>query len=311
MSEELRDDTPEDVSVEGLSDGNLDELLSKSLQFEEEDEEEELSEESEPESDEVEEQPEDEAEAEAEEKLSPETKEADSQEALAKKLEELQQKRLAERQQRETYIQRLKTELGQLRAQLDEQRRQLAERYQELRETDPAEAIEVRDEVKKRDAQIEQVEQQERMLAEIDENERVFLAHVQPGEATIEDMADVLKSDGLPEPVIQQFLTNPFATAKGETLVQLAKRAKFQKAAVRLYEMASGLHDENQKLKAEIKKLKGRPEALLRSVTKTAKQIPNLTGARGGSTKRSLADIDAGKLSDTELDAALAKLGVG
>ena len=61
----------------------------------------------------------------------------------------------------------------------------------------------------------------------------------------------------------------------------------------------------------EMKKLKGRPEALLRSVTKTAKQIPNLNGSRGGSAKRTMADIDAGKLSDAELNDALRKLGVG
>lgn len=304
---ETADETAE-IDPQEVSNEDLDAYLKAAIEGGEE----ESSEDSEPESEEEAEQPEEEEDEEllpSKEKPVPEKKDVDP-EALKAQLADMDRKRKEERAQRETYIQRLKGRISDLESSLVQQQKELRTRYQEQREIDPVSAIETREELQANAAELENLKYQREQLDEIDDAERIFLQHVGPGEASVEDMIEVLKQDGLPEQVIQGFRANPFAAAKGETLVQIAKRASLRKQTVQLYSIATGLHQELERAKAEISQLKKRPDQILRNVTRTAKQIPTMNGSRGGSAKRDLADLDPGKLSTAELNKMLKQLGV-
>jgi len=300
------------VSIEEAADADLTAYLEKAKaerrDSTEEDDEEDFDEEDagepEPESEEL--SDETEVAKAPPEKLNGKDKDAEIAVLKAQK-EEISKKRDEERRQRETYIQRLKHQLGEARKAKGETEKELTAKYRELLDVDPAEAIEARLALGQVKQELSDIDAYEQQVDQVHENQSIFEANVDPSEVSIDEIVASFEREGLPPAVVQSIKEKPFAAMRAETLVQAHHKVKAQRALFAVVEYARSLE---AKLQGQQTSSKPRTlEDSLRKVSRTAQQIPQITGARGGgSASTDLRDIDVDNMSDAELKELAKKL---
>ena len=157
-------------------------------------------------------------------------------------------------QQQEDFIRRRNTELGQSRKERNEAKAQLVQLRQALEQgldekwsVNPKEAFADQATINQIDQRLQMEEQQDTILT----RQEVVANHIQPGDVDINDMLVSLRSDGIPEEHVQAFSQNPYSMAQAETIIQLAKRAKAEKAVRELAGFVKALVDENTKLRQQ------------------------------------------------------------
>jgi len=236
--------------------------------------------------------------------VEPKAPEQDDRVTLSRaELEAYQQKIVrqeAENRQKEQFIQRQKQQLGEARQEAKRYKSQLEGRLEDA--GSQAEAFQILREMEKADGVIQEIDSRE---AGIDKVQQTFQAVSQAVDLTsipIDDVKEVLRSDGLNENQINTFLQNPWE-ADAAALVQLFKRSS-EKTEKKKYEKAlQDLIPLTERLFEELKKQKGKPERLLSEVSKAIKSGPSLNASSGNSSpKRGISDIDVTKLSSKELD---------
>lgn len=213
--------------------------------------------------------------------------------------------------QKELYIQARGNELGKIRQdyalikqQLSQARAQLANGLEDRFAENPVQASNDRDRIKEIDAQIEGLDSQEERAAKIVEAQTFFLRHVDTDNVSLDEVADVLKSDGVDERYVAQFKANPWEFTTPEALVQMGKRALDRKNFVTADADRRLLAKHVLHLNAEIEKLKARPGQVISSIQKSLNRAPNVNAASAASPKTSR-DVDPTRMTTAELDAAL------
>lgn len=235
----------------------------------------------------------------------PEAKEAPPADVttLQKQIAELTEKNRkleTEADSRELFVKRRSQELGDLKKQLREAQSKLKEGIDELAIESPAKAIDRLQKVQKIDEQIEGIDQEQTEITRVHEAAKTFAKHVKPDEVTIDDMVQSLAEDKIDPHFIQAFRQNPFKVASADSLIQMAKRAKAEKALRSLVPLVKNLVEENKKLKAK-------PQEVLKKVNEAARQVPGVTAARGNSAAvtRTVA-ADPTSMSDAQIEEFLA-----
>lgn len=216
--------------------------------------------------------------------------------------------------QKELFIQHRGNELGALRAQLATKTRELEEakarlanglneRYQE----DPAQAANDRDSIKDIDSQLSLIKEQESDATQIVEAQTYFLRNVDMEKVSIDDVADVLKADGIEDRYILGFKANPWKFTTPEALVQMGKRAMDRKELSKATSDRQLLANHVLYLNGEIEKLKGKPRQVMQNVQRNLNASPNVTAASNASPRSAVALNPASvpHMSEGELNAAL------
>lgn len=222
-------------------------------------------------------------------------------EELVKKIEKQKQ----DNNQKELFIKRQANELGALRKQLKERNETLARGLEEKHELSPREAVRTELEIRDNERKIQEIDQREAELHTDLEASRIFTSNVNFEEASLDDMAAALVEDGFSPDDVQAFKANPTRFAAPETLINLHRRARAEKAVRFVVNFAKGLWEENKKLKAK-------PDEVLEKAERELRKGPSVTGANGRATssRRGAVNIaDVSKLSDGDLDALIEQLG--
>lgn len=216
---------------------------------------------------------------------------------------------LTSNEQKERFIQRRNTELGELRKKHDELRlnllnrkKQLQEGLQEKFDSDPLSAADDRDEIKEINSNLAKIENEGKRAEQIVESQRTFFSHVDTNKVSLDDMAEVLRADGVPEDFIATMKANPWEFANSEALVQIAKRAEERKATVKMSSDLKILANHIKSLNSEISRLKGKPSQMLNNVQRHLNQSPPVTSGNGSSAEDARPMVDPTRMSTEELN---------
>lgn len=216
--------------------------------------------------------------------------------------------------QKELFIQHRSTELGQVRSKLAETKRQLAEARARLStgledrwRDEPVQAHKDQAQIQEIDNQITALDGQEERATKIVEAQTFFLRHVDTDKVSLDDVAEVLRADGIGEQYVAQFKANPFEWTTPEALVQFGKRAMDKKAFVEADKDRRVLAKHVLRLNDELAKAKARPGQVITQVQKHLNASPSVTAANGSSSPRKPVDLDPTRMTTQELDRALAQ----
>lgn len=128
---------------------------------------------------------------------------------------------------------------------------------------------------------------------------QVVDSHITPRENLLQDMVEVLRSDGLDDGFVSQFAQNAYNAAQPETLIQLAKRAEDRRA---LKEASAKIAELEERLKRALEK----PASILQKLSQNASKPPPVSAKTGGAVaKPSISEAQIANLSDTELNELL------
>ena len=217
-----------------------------------------------------------------------------------------------EGQQRELFVKRRSTELGALRAEnarLIQERQQIRERLaqglQDKLAEDPLAAIEDRDAIKELDKQIAEIQDKDKRAVNYVEAERDFLNNVNIDEVSLDDLAEVLRAEGVPESSLAQFRKSPFGFMPNEALIRLGKHAMDRKQLSVASSDRSLLAKEVLRLTEENKRLKAKPGQVIGNLQRNLNRAPPMTSATS-TTARRPGNVDVTQMSTAELDSALA-----
>lgn len=207
------------------------------------------------------------------------------------------------------FLDRRSQEIGELRKQKSDLIAQLQAKAAELEYDNPREAA-------RYDRAIEEARQSEQRLAtqqleaqRLHEAVTIVPKYVKPEEFSIEDMILELKEDGVTNAdFIERFKENPYKTQYPETLIHLAKRAHYGKHLRTLVPLMRNMHEENQRLKEQIK---NKGEQVMRGIKKAVNSAPPITtnGSATANSNKAKASEDPSLLSDAELEAYLKQAG--
>lgn len=213
--------------------------------------------------------------------------------------------------QKELFIQRRNNELGDLRKQLTDRRTQLAQARDQLANgledrfaENPVQASNDRDQIKALNDQLEILDQQETRATRITEAQTFFLRQVDTDQVSVDDVAEVLRSDGLQDNFVNQFKANPWEFTTPEALVQMGKRAMDRKNFIQADSDRRTLANYVISLEKQIEGLKKRPGQVMQNVQRHLNASPVVTSASSASAKKSI-DLDPTRMSLAEIDAAL------
>lgn len=217
--------------------------------------------------------------------------EEQSQETPEQRIEKLK-KQLADSQK---FISERSATIGELRKQLKTERERLVEltgddAYLE----NPGQALDAKLALKDTDKKLQQLDKEEKILENIKNAEQTVHAYVKPEEWNPEAMAEVLLSDGADPNVVNQFLSNPYASdpTGGRILVQLAKRASdrvnLKKVAAYALQLKKQVEESQKKLETE----KGSKKTFLKNIERNLSSPSEVTSKTGGSSKVRGNDFD-------------------
>lgn len=226
-------------------------------------------------------------------------------EALHKSIEEKEKSR----QQQKAFIDRRNAEVGQYRKELkalrDEKQRTLDDKFMES----PSEALKDAQAIQAIDNDLQKLEHEEKLLTHVHEAFEVVSKNVDLEKVSVEDVRSTLEEDGFTAQQIAQFLENPYANARGETLIQLFKRAQERSRSYQLQEALNKIAPFTRQLMKENESLKAKGPRLLNEVDKALRKGPPITSANGNAgAPRSISNIDVTKLSDSELSDVMKSL---
>ena len=138
--------------------------------------------------------------------------------------------------------------------------------------------------------------QQIHMRDGIERNKAATLQVVPTFDTLVDDMAEIAKSDGINDELVQAFRSNPYAEDPG-TLINLAKRAEAARAIKeRDTEIAA--------LKTRIAELEKKPGQVVKNIEKALKEGPTITSGSGQATsvKTPIEPTQLALMTDEELD---------
>lgn len=224
-----------------------------------------------------------------------------------------------ENKKKELFIQHRGNELGTLRAELATKKTQLTDIRARLFEgledkfhENPVEAANDRDQIKGIDQQLQEIGERDVRATNIVDSQTFFLRNVDTNKVGIEDVAEILRADGLEERHVSAFTANPWEFTTPEALVQMGKRAEDKKNFVQADTDRHILAKHVMKLNAELEKAKGRPGQVMNRVQQQLNQSPPITAASTASPngKVSFDQSQIADMSSAELDEALKAAGL-
>ena len=215
---------------------------------------------------------------------------------------------------KELLIQHLSNELGTLKNNVEGHRAlkkqelaQLSAQLQTKWDEDPRGAIEDRDKIKALENEIASLDEQEERATRITEARTFFMRYVDVEKVTPDDLADVMRSDGVSEQFIAGFKGNPWEAMTPGELVMLGRRAMERKEYGQVKSDNSLLAQAYLAAQEEIKKLKARPAQVMQTVQRHLNNSPVVTANNGGASRstNALNPNDVVRLSNSELKLAL------
>lgn len=221
-------------------------------------------------------------------------------------------KRLKEQgDQKELFIQRRGTELGALRQQLAARetelktlRQQLENGLEDQSRENPLQAMKDQKKIEQIDSELEGLNKTGSRAQNIVEAQTFYLRNVDTEKVSFDDIAEMLKSDGVDEQYVAAFKANPWEWTTPEALVQMGKRTEERRLYIEADDNRRVLAKYVMHLKAENEKLRGKPRQVLAQVQKHLNKPQAMTAAQSASPK-TVRDLDPTKMSTQELDLAL------
>lgn len=280
MADEITNDSVDvtETDLDGQTPEQLEELLQKTLQADE----------TEPDTQEP-----------GDTEKEPETDTEDGEHDLAARIKELEaqqakyEKRLKDK---EAFIQNRNSEIGRLRQELRERKKAILDEEELSDEEilqDPKAAIKKALKLQKEKEKLDKDDQKLAIEEAAQQNRNVAMKLVPGLEDMRDDMVEVLKSDGVPEQLVEDFRENPASTLHASVLFQMAKRVAARKKIA--------------ELEAKISELQKRPEKITSNIDKFSKSKSPLSsapasGKKSGSSKlKGLTEADIDKMSLEEL----------
>lgn len=213
--------------------------------------------------------------------------------------------------QKELFIQHRGTELGKLkneyatvRSQLHNLRSQLMTGLEDRLSENPAQGLADRDRIKEIDTQLQGLDQQETRASGIVEAQTFFLRHVDTEKVSIDDVADVLRADGIGEQYIAQFKQNPWEFTSPEALVQFGRRAMDRMEFKTADSDRRILAKHVLQLNDQIARLRGQPNRVAAQIQRNLNGSPPVTSASAMSPNLP-SEVDPTKMSIAQLDSAI------
>ena len=198
----------------------------------------------------------------------------------------------------EILMQRQISKIAELKRQLIGMNQELLQSIGDKQLEDPRSAELDRMRLNQNQQQINQLEDEERRLAQRSNFMQAVTRYIPPTEMPqIDELCECLKADGLDDSQLVEFRKDP-SRMPVSTFIQLQRRARAEKAFSKMIPTLKQLVEENNNLKAALKN--GRRN-VLNGVEKAARQNPSVTNARPSNSEVP-SFVDVTKLSDAELD---------
>lgn len=217
-------------------------------------------------------------------------------EAAMNKMSELQKTS----KQQESYIQDRNQELGELRKQLIIKATQVNSEIENDEINNPREVVKKELILSQIANQVQAIDQERENLTQMQESRETLETYVK--DYDIDLMTESLSRDGISKEHLESFRQNPFGFARGDTLIQIAKRSIAENYLKQILPMVKSLVEENKKLKTGT-------SSTISKIEKTARKIPAMmSGKSGGATNKvrpALLDSTISDLSDAELERLL------
>jgi len=219
--------------------------------------------------------------------------------ALAAKVEQMQK----QLQGQELLIKRRTSQIADLKQKLSPFLKIKKEQLDELYLESPSKAMELQLAKQQAETKFLELNQEEQQLQNTMQAQALLAQHAGPDGFDVETVAGVLLADGLPPAFVQQFVSNPYASALPETLIQLAKRGQAERRASQYETMASQLYYYVQRMMQEANQAPNRVLSNIQNAMKAGPQVTASSGGRGGSHGADVGDLSS--LSDAELNQLL------
>lgn len=220
----------------------------------------------------------------------------------------------ANKNEKELFIQKQANEIGQLRKTATERaqalqslKARLLEGLDDKFEENPVQALEDRDQIGKINAELAAIDEHTHRIDRMHEAQTMFFRNVNTEKIGLEDVANLLTADGVPQEYVSQFKQNPWNFTTPEALVELGKRAELRNEFTTADNDRRLLARHVLNLNAEIERLKQRPGQVLNRVQQHLNQAPSVTASTPTVSNQGLGHLDRTQMSTQELDAVLAK----
>lgn len=204
-------------------------------------------------------------------------------------------------QQTNEFVQRRNTELGELRKRLRQAQEQLQEGLDEKFQESPQEALKDYQVLQQIDENLKGIDKEEHNINSVYDRQKVVAKHIKPGDVDVEDMLQSLRDDGIQETYVEQFRQNPWQMAQAETIIQLGKRAKAERAIRSLIPVMQKLLEENKQLKQKPQK------AINNLVNAIQSESPSISSKHDSDSQRDLSNVDVSEWTEAELNSFLGR----
>jgi len=240
------------------------------------------------------------------EKKEPEKKETPTpdpeKDALKAEVEKLRKK--AENQDK--LLAKVGTELGILRKRTPEEERAELQKIRDAFDVNPVEGDRLLSDYKQRRAAEESAGREIAATAHAEKTKGIVHQIAPEVEQAIDEIAGLLKGDGLDDKIVDNFKANPYAF-DADLLISLHKRAVTARELTAARTELETARVELEKLKTENAELKKKPDSLLKKIEDAAKHRP-MKADTGGAVKGDglyVADKPVSRMSREELNRAV------
>lgn len=208
----------------------------------------------------------------------------------------------------ELVVRRRTSEIGEIKKQLRDLIQQKKEGLEDRYVENPVKATDDLLDIKRAEARLQEVEQEEAHIGAHVETQRVVLKHVDFDQTPIDVIAEVFRDDGIPESTISAYMQNPWAIP-ATTTIQAAKRALEKRGRIEAEKYLRAALTEIKKLREQNSKLKTGSD-VVKGIEAAARKGLSMDARSGGAAETS-SEVDTNKplseMSDAELNLLLKK----
>lgn len=202
-------------------------------------------------------------------------------------------------QGQELLIKRRTSEIGELKKHVAQFKFEKEQLVDEQWQVDPKQAYKTQQQIDQAANALTNLQAEEETIVTASQTQQLLATHIGP-EVDFVSMVESLRSDGMPEEYIQQFINNPYTSMLPETALQLAKRGSAEKKA---RELESYLYQVVPLLQNLMQQQKQTPNDVAKNIANTLRQSPSITASSGGTGQSSKPrTADPTLMSDVELE---------
>lgn len=208
------------------------------------------------------------------------------------------------------YIRERNKEIGTLRQQLQEYKGKLESALSDDNFFEnPGQAARAAAKLEDLDKDIDALDREEQQINLAHQTYSYVAQHVDLNKVPVEDVRASLKAVGAEDSYIEEFIQNPYDKASGDGLIWFFRHVQAESALRKLVPLAQHMH---KLLKSKDVDEAKKGERILSKIAEASRNAGQVTGSsgnsRGARRGAQLSEVEVARLSEAELDEAIANL---